>query len=182
MNARKLLAAAALAGASLAVSAGGEHGHNHAAKNADATKKEQTAWGIAGDRKAARRTIRVTMSDEMRFTPDSIEVKPGETIRFLVHNAGKVMHEMVLGTKKELDEHAAMMAKFPGMEHDEPWMVHVAPGKTGSILWTFNRGGTVHFACLIPGHYQAGMVGQVRVGSPAAPVLAEDQGKKQQRP
>jgi uncharacterized cupredoxin-like copper-binding protein len=69
----------------------------------------------------------------------------------------------VLGTKKELDEHAALMAKFPNMEHDEPYMAHVGPGKTGEIIWTFNRPGEFDFACLIPGHYQAGMVGKVKV-------------------
>ena len=73
------------------------------------------------------------------------------------------MHEFVLGTKKELDEHAALMVKFPNMEHDEPYMAHVAPGKTGEIIWTFNRAGEFDFACLISGHYQAGMMGKVRV-------------------
>ena len=73
------------------------------------------------------------------------------------------MHEFVLGTKKELDNHAALMMKFPGMEHSEPYMAHVAPGKTGEITWTFNRPGDFDFACLIAGHYQAGMVGKVKV-------------------
>ena len=69
----------------------------------------------------------------------------------------------MLGTQKELEEHAALMLKFPDMEHDEPYMVHVAAGKTGEIVWTFNRAGDFDFACLIPGHYQAGMVGKVTV-------------------
>jgi len=99
----------------------------------------------------------------MRFTPDRIEVKQGETVRLVHKNDGKIMHEFVLGTKKELDEHAALMAKFPNMEHDEPYMAHVGPGKTGQIVWTFNRPGEYDFACLIPGHYQAGMVGKVKV-------------------
>lgn len=173
MNARHLLLAAALAGSSLSAAAHGDGAgsETHAKKTSPAVR-EQKLWGIAGDPKAARRTIRITMTDDMRFSPDSIEVKPGETIRFVVHNAGKMMHEMVIGTKKELDEHAAMMAKFPGMEHDEPYMTHVGPGKTGTILWTFNRPGTFQFACLIAGHYQAGMVGQVRVGTPLVPEVA----------
>jgi uncharacterized cupredoxin-like copper-binding protein len=70
---------------------------------------------------------------------------------------------MVLGTKKDLDEHAAMMVKFPDMEHEEPYMAHVGPGKTGEIIWTFNKPGTFDYACLIAGHYQAGMVGKVTV-------------------
>ncbi len=103
------------------------------------------------------------MSDSMRFTPDRIEVKQGETVRLLLKNEGKLLHEFVLGTKKELDEHAALMVKFPNMEHDEPYMAHVPPGKRGQIVWTFNRAGEFDFACLIAGHYQAGMVGKVKV-------------------
>ena len=103
------------------------------------------------------------MLDTMRFVPDKIEVKQGETIRFVHTNEGKLMHEFVIGTKKELDEHAALMMKFPNMEHDEPYMAHVAPGKTGEIIWNFNRAGDFDFACLIAGHYQAGMVGKIKV-------------------
>ena len=133
-------------------------------KKADASvKKEQKAWGIAGDAKDARRTIELKMSDTMRFTPDRIEVKQGETVKIVMTNTGAVLHEMVIGTKKELEEHAALMVKFPGMEHDEPYMAHVPPGKTGQIVWTFNRAGEFDFACLIAGHYQAGMVGKIVV-------------------
>ena len=69
----------------------------------------------------------------------------------------------VLGTKRELEAHAALMLKFPGMEHDEPYMAHVRPGQRGEIVWTFNRAGEYEFACLIAGHYQAGMFGRVTV-------------------
>jgi uncharacterized cupredoxin-like copper-binding protein len=55
------------------------------------------------------------------------------------------------------------MARFPDMQHDEPWMAHVPPGRTGEIVWTFNRVGEFAFACLIAGHYQAGMVGRITV-------------------
>ena len=135
------------------------------AKKAGPAKKEQKDWGIAGDAATVTRTIEVHMSDKMRFTPDLIEVREGETIRLTHRNDGKILHEFVLGTKKELDEHAALMLKFPTMEHDEPYMAHVGAGKTGEIVWTFNRAGTFDFACLIPGHYQAGMVGKVRVAA-----------------
>jgi len=90
-------------------------------------------------------------------------VKQGDTVKFVVRNTGKVMHEIVIGTKNMLDEHAALMVKFPNMEHDEPYMAHVAPGKTGELVWTFNRPGDFDFACLIAGHYQAGMVGKITV-------------------
>ena len=151
--------------ASFLVFAGVAHAHGDKphAKPAGPVKMEQKDWGIAGNAKAAVRTIEVRMTDQMRFTPDRIEVRQGETIRLVHFNAGKVMHEFVLGTKKELDEHAALMKKFPGMEHDEPYMAHVGPNKTGEIVWTFNRAGEFDFACLLPGHYEAGMVGKIKV-------------------
>ena len=128
-----------------------------------AAAPEQTDWGIAGDARKATRTIGLTMSDTMRFAPGRIEVKEGETVRLRVRNAGKMQHELVLGTRQELAAHAAMMMKFPDMQHDEPHMVHVAPGKTGDIVWTFNRPGDFEFACLVAGHYQAGMKGTLLV-------------------
>jgi uncharacterized cupredoxin-like copper-binding protein len=140
------------------------HGDETHAK-AGAPKKEQKTWGIAGDARAVRRTIEVRMSDDMRFTPDRIDVRQGETLRLVLRNDGKLLHEFVLGTKQELDEHAALMIKFPGMEHDEPYMAHVPPGRTGEIVWHFNRAGEFDFACLIAGHYQAGMVGKVSVAA-----------------
>ena len=129
------------------------------------TKKEQKAWGIAGDAKAVTRTIEIRMADTMRFSPDRLSVKQGETIKFVIHNDGKMLHELVIGTKKELDEHAALMIKFPNMEHDEPYMTHVKPGQMGNIIWRFNRPGEFDFACLIAGHYQAGMVGKITVAA-----------------
>jgi uncharacterized cupredoxin-like copper-binding protein len=143
------------------------------AKAAGLVKKEQKDWGIAGDAKAVKRTVEFRMTDNMRFTPDKLEVKQGQTIRIVLRNHGAVMHEFVLGTKKELDEHAVLMVKFPTMEHGEPYMAHVAPGKSGDIVWTFNRAGEFDFACLIAGHYTAGMVGKVKVVA-AAPGNVED--------
>ena len=139
---------------------GPDHG-----KKAPAVRKEQKAWGIAGDAKSAKRTVQVTMSDTMRFAPDALTVRRGETVRLVFRNEGQQLHEFVLGTKQELEEHAALMVKFPNMEHDEPYMVHVPAGKTGEIVWTFNRAGEFDFACLIPGHYQAGMVGKISVST-----------------
>jgi uncharacterized cupredoxin-like copper-binding protein len=164
---RQLLLAipATLLGASGLVRAHGDKDHP---KKAGPVKKEQKDWGIAGDAKAAKRSIEVGMADNMRFTPDRIDVQLGETVKFVARNTGKVMHEFVIGTKAENGRHAEMMVKFPGMEHDEPYMAHVPPGKTGEIVWTFNRPGSFEFACLIAGHYQAGMVGTINVVSSGA--------------
>jgi uncharacterized cupredoxin-like copper-binding protein len=123
----------------------------------------ETAFGRAGDPKKAVRKVRIDMSDRMRFNPDAITVKQGDTVRFVVKNSGKVMHEMVLGTMRELKEHAELMKKHPGMEHDEAHMAHVEPGGTAEIVWQFTKAGEFHYGCLIPGHFEAGMVGRVTV-------------------
>jgi uncharacterized cupredoxin-like copper-binding protein len=143
------------------------HGDAHGKKppTKRALQAEQKEFGIAGDRTQASRTIKFEAHDTMRFSPAQIEVKEGETIRFVIRNPDKLMHEMVIGTMKELKQHADLMKKFPDMEHDEAHMVHVAPGKTGEIIWTFNRPGTFHFACLIGGHFEAGMLGKITVAA-----------------
>ena len=160
---RKLLVATLWMAASTTPGLALAHGDRAHDKKPVAVRKEQKAWGIAGTAKPGLRSVTFTMTDDMRFTPDRLEVKQGETVRLLIKNAGAVMHEFVLGTKKELDEHAALMLKFPTMEHDEPYMAHVAPGQTGEVIWRFNRAGEFDFACLMAGHYQAGMVGKVKV-------------------
>ena len=123
--------------------------------------------GKPGDPKDVTRTIEVAMNDSMRFSPADIAVNRGETIRFIVKNDGRIKHEMVLGTVKELKAHAALMRRFPEMEHADPNQVTVDPGKTGEMTWQFSRSGNVDFACLQPGHYEAGMAGKVRVGKNA---------------
>ncbi len=139
------------------------HGDETHQKAAAPMKMEQKEWGIGGSAKSVKRTIEVKMTDNMRFTPDRIEVKEGETVRFSLSNTGQVLHEMVLGTAPVLAEHAALMKRFPNMEHDEPYMAHVPAGETGDIIWTFNRPGEFDFACLIAGHFEAGMVGKIVV-------------------
>jgi uncharacterized cupredoxin-like copper-binding protein len=126
----------------------------------------QTAFGIAGTPAGADRTIEVVMSDDMRFSPAQLTVRRGETVGFVVQNRGTAVHEMVLGTRKELTRHAALMRKFPGMQHDEPWMVHVQPGRTETFAWTFNRAGSFLYACLLPGHFESGMKGSITVKQP----------------
>ena len=131
---------------------------NHAGGHADSD-----AIGKPGKATNAKRTVKVEMLDTMRFNPQSITVKQGETIKFVVKNSGKVKHEMVLGTEKELKEHAEVMKKNPEMEHDDANQITVQPGKSGEIIWQFTKAGKVNFACLQPGHYDAGMAGIVTV-------------------
>ena len=155
---QRLIAVTALA-LSGAAFAGGNHagGHGH--------DDGESAIGKAGVAAKVNRTITVEMSDAMRYTPSDIQVKQGETVRFIVKNNGKVKHELSLGTEKELLEHLEQMKKFPDMEHDEPNKISLAPGKQGEIIWQFTKAGTVDFACLHVGHFDAGMKGQVKVAA-----------------
>ena len=149
-------AALTLSGAAFAAgSHAGGHGHGHG--------DEETVIGKPGMPGRVSRTITVDMNDNMRYTPASVQAKQGETIRFVVRNQGKIKHELSLGTEKELLEHLEVMKKYPDMEHDEPSKITLAPGKQGEIIWQFTQAGTVNFACLMPGHYEAGMRGAVKV-------------------
>ena len=141
------------------------HGEKPHAKEAKPISTEETTFGREGDPKKAGRTVSVDMSDKMRFTPAELTVKQGDTVRFRVKNSGQVMHEMVLGTMDELKKHAEMMRKHPGMEHDEPYMAHVGPGKTETMVWQFTKPGEFYYGCLVPGHFEAGMIGKVKVVS-----------------
>ena len=150
---RTILAAALLTGVSLAASAHeGEH----------------FSAGVPGNPRKPARAVTVVMSDgdgdgTMKFTPGHLEVKKGEQIRFVIKNKGSLKHEFMLASVKDNDKHAEMMKKFPDMEHDDPNAQSVDPGKTAEILWRFSKTGTFEFACLIPGHREAGMHGTVTV-------------------
>ena len=150
----RLLITTLLAGLSIAPAiAAGTHAGTHG----------ESAIGQPGKTANVTRTIQVDMSDNMRFSAPLITVKQGETIRFVVKNLGKVKHEFSLGTEQELLEHYEVMKKFPDMEHDEPSKISLAPGGNGEVIWHFSKAGTVNFACLHPGHYDAGMKGQIKV-------------------
>jgi uncharacterized cupredoxin-like copper-binding protein len=141
------------------------HGDVKQRPGGEAISGDEYPWGREGDPRKALRTITVDMSDAMRFSPSELRVKPGDTVKFVVRNKGKVMHEMVIGTREALEKHAEMMTKRPGMEHDEPYMAHVKPGGREEIAWTFTRPGTFMYGCLIPGHWEAGMKGTIVVAT-----------------
>ncbi len=141
----------ALAALSLAPALAHEQ-HGHAAFSA----------GEPGDPKKPARTVEILMN-EMDYAPAKIEVKRGEQIRFVLRNVGKEDHEFLLATTKENLAHAEVMKKHPHMEHDDPNGVRLAPSKTAEILWKFTKAGTFEFSCLIPGHRDYGMVGNVTV-------------------
>ena len=165
MKTRKFLLALPATFLALSALAAGDHAGGH---EADAIGKPGVAAKVS-------RTVKVEMTDNMRFSFSNVAVKQGETVRFVVKNSGKVKHEMVLGTEKDLKEHAEVMKKNPGMEHADENMVSVEPGKTGEIIWQFTRAGKVDYACLQPGHYEAGMKGIVTVAG-GRKVAAKEQG------
>jgi uncharacterized cupredoxin-like copper-binding protein len=137
----------------LAAPSASAHGDEH----------HEEAYGKPGDPTKVSRTVEIAMSDAMRFAPAAITAKKGETIRFVVKNSGMVKHEMVLGSIKELKEHAALMLRFPEMEHADPNQLSVDPGKSGEMIWQFTKAGKFEFACLQPGHFEAGMRGTIAV-------------------
>lgn len=133
---------------------------------AAAHEGEHFSAGVPGDPKKPARVVEVTMRDgdgKMEFVPDHIDVKKGEQVRFIIKNQGALKHEFTLASVTDNDKHAKLMQKYPDMEHDDPNAKSVDPGKTAEILWRFNKSGTFEFACLIPGHREAGMHGTVTV-------------------
>ncbi len=142
------------------------HGDEARAKATGATiSTDEHAFGVEGDPKKAKRTIRMSMDDNMHYSQSEIRVKQGETVTFVITNKGRLLHEMVMGTSEELAEHAELMRKNPGMEHDEPYMLHVKPGATGTMTWKFTKAGTFHFGCMVAGHFEAGMKGAIVVAA-----------------
>ena len=146
------------------------HAHDHGA-----TPDEHSPAGTHNTELTAQvvtRSIAVEMDDQMRFTPDQMAVQAGETIRFVVHNAGRTAHEMVLGNEAAIAEHAQAMRQGQGHEaghaHGTGAAITVAAGQTGEMVVHFAQATTLQMACLIPGHYEAGMRGTVKVQAPQA--------------
>jgi uncharacterized cupredoxin-like copper-binding protein len=142
-----------------------EHQPQHHQAAHGSAAKLQKDWGIAGKANASTRTVQVEIDQALRFMPNSVVVKRGETLRFVVKNSSVVNHEFVLGTKEENQQHAEHMLKNPGMVHTEQHQASIAADKTSEVVWTFNRAGNFEFACMVPGHYQLGMVGKIQVAT-----------------
>ena len=155
-----------LVAAALGLSGPAAHGHGDEKPGSTAKKPistEEHAWGREGDPRKIVRTISVDLADTMRFSPSEVKVKRGETVKFVARNSGKQKHEMVIGTREELEKHAEVMKKHPGMEHDAPYRAHVDVGGKQEIIWTFTKPGTFMYGCLLPGHWEAGMKGAIVV-------------------
>jgi uncharacterized cupredoxin-like copper-binding protein len=120
-------------------------------------------FGREGDPRKATRTITIETSDTMRYFPEHVSVKKGQTVRINVRNSGALPHEMMIGTMDDLKKHAAMMKQNPEMSHDDANVARVEAGMTGRIVWQFTRSGEFYYGCLAPGHFEAGMIGTIVV-------------------
>lgn len=154
---KRILLAAGLALAAPAAFASGTHSGGH----------DEMAIGKPGEKAKAKRTVTILMKEKadggMVFEPAALQVRKGETLRLRFINRGENDHEFVMDEQKAILEHKDLMAKFPEMEHDDPNAIRLAAGKSGEIVWTFANAGDFTFACLIPGHYEAGMKGALTV-------------------
>jgi uncharacterized cupredoxin-like copper-binding protein len=159
MRALPLILAAALAlpPPSIAWADPGHHGPVHGSA---------TAFGRPGDSAKGGRVVQITMGETeagMAFAPNRIDVRRGEQIQLVLHNGGELDHELVIGTVEANRRHAEEMASHPDMAHEDPNARRLGPKSSGILRWQFTEAGTFEYACLIPGHREAGMVGTVVV-------------------
>lgn len=158
--------------ASTSLAAAGGTGHSHAAD-----------IGQPGDASDVDRIIAVDM-DEMSFEPAEIVVGAGETVRFVVENTGRMVHEFSIGTDAMHDAHLREMRKMmqtgmltarairedkmpaAGQMHDDPNSVLFEPGGSAEIVRTFTGDTDLQLACNVPGHRAGGMSGEIEVGGP----------------
>ena len=144
--------------------------HEHAqGKSVKAGATQATEFGSPGNAKDVTRVVELSLRDTMRIEPAQLSVKQGDTVRMRIQNTGAVAHEFVLGTQEEIIEHRDMMRKMPTMMHNDANAVSVAPGGTAELIWRFSKPGTFLYACLVPGHWEAGMQGTVMVSVAAKP-------------
>jgi uncharacterized cupredoxin-like copper-binding protein len=146
-------AAFALAAGAAVAHGGAEHG---------------SAWGHPGSAKDVARTVKLGVS-EYAFSEQALSFKSGETVKFVVTNNGKLKHELTIGDAAEQNAHSAEMSKMSDMHHDEMThempanSIHVGPGETRELIWTFSKAGKLLFACNYPGHADLGMEGKITV-------------------
>ena len=141
---------------------GDGHGHSHNEASNDVSEPELMGWVI-------NRSVEIRMDDQMRFVPNHLDVHAGEIIRFVVRNDGKIAHEMVLGDEAQIKTHIQAMQQGIGhgnaSGHSEGAAIELDPGQQGELVVRFSQARRLQMACLVPGHYEAGMRGSVNVHS-----------------
>ncbi len=160
----------------------GDHAHGHSTSREDAHgghgnhggHDESADVGGPGEAARVRRNINVVMRDS-EFEPAKLRIRPGETVRFRVRNAGELVHEFNIGTARMHVEHQAEMTRMmeaghmtadrvlQPMAHAHGNSALLEPGASGEVIWNFPKGGVLEFACNVPGHYEAGMKGPIEI-------------------
>ena len=128
---------------------------------------DEYAIGMKAEKTKARRTINISMREtdegKMIFEPKKLQFREGETVTLNFVNKGDTKHEFVMDTVAGVLAHKIEMEKNPDMEHADDNSLSLEPGEKGQIIWTFSKPGEYAFACLIPGHYESGMHGPLKV-------------------
>ena len=162
---KNIFIGAALTTLSLNAFAGEGH-HSHGGHHdMQMHESHQFAAGQPGKASEVNRTMKIKAMDNMRYDHDKIEVKAGETVRFIVTNTGNLHHEFSIGSVEEQLKHAKMMRAMPNMQHEDPNVLSLAPNETGEIIWKFSKSDTIEMACHVAGHYEAGMKTKVLVSN-----------------
>lgn len=163
---RKTLVITALMAGALAAPAGAT-GYHRGTHDGPVLHADSMPIGYPGEPVLIDRTIRVSMLDAsdhaMAFDLETIDIVKDETIRFVLINEGSEPHDFVMASFEEIAEHRARMQGLVDMAHEAGYAARVAPGSSETLIWTFANEGTFEFACLIPGHYEAGMRGRLTV-------------------
>jgi uncharacterized cupredoxin-like copper-binding protein len=140
------------------------HGDEHTAHGGRSAHSFEA--GEPGDAARPFRTVEILMREgdgTMSFAPVRIEARKGDQIKFVLRNEGQLEHEFLIDSVANNQKHKAEMEKMPDMDHEEPNGARVKPAARKELIWRFTKPGTFEFACLIPGHYEAGMKGVVVV-------------------
>jgi len=139
--------------------------------------------GEKGKASETTRTITIKMYDNY-YEPAQIQIKKGETIKFIVFNAGELVHEFNIATKEMHIKHQPemmmmveneillsnridkekmkqMAKKNPSMSHSHSNSVLLSPGEKGELVWKFNNKVKLEAACNVPGHYEVGMIAKI---------------------
>jgi len=112
---------------------------------------------------AGPRTIEVTALDDLAYDPASIEVETGETVTFVVTNAGDLMHEFVVGDMEMQETAEQQMSEGMGEHMEAMATLTVDPGDTAETTITFDEPGELLYACHVEDHYVGGMVGTITI-------------------
>ena len=139
--------------------------------------------GEKGKLSDVSRTIEIKMYDNY-YEPKEIKIKKGETIKFIVHNYGELVHEFNIATKEMHIKHQPEMMKMVeneilladridkkkmkemakkdhSMGHSHSNSVLLEPNQSAELIWKFSTDTNLEAACNVPGHYESGMVANI---------------------